>query len=59
MSNQVYPANLRGLTFTVDGGSWQVVKESNIYLAVLCRADKGLPMSQLSAIAVELNQQQH
>jgi predicted regulator of Ras-like GTPase activity (Roadblock/LC7/MglB family) len=50
--------SLRGLTFTVDAGNWQVVKETNIYFAVLCRPDKALPLGQLAAIAAELNQQQ-
>jgi predicted regulator of Ras-like GTPase activity (Roadblock/LC7/MglB family) len=49
---------LRGLAFEVEGGSWQVVREPNIFFAVLSRSDKAPPLSQLSAIAVELNQQQ-
>jgi predicted regulator of Ras-like GTPase activity (Roadblock/LC7/MglB family) len=49
---------LRGISFAVEGGSWQLVKEPNIYLAVLCRPDKALPLSELAAIAAELNKQQ-
>jgi predicted regulator of Ras-like GTPase activity (Roadblock/LC7/MglB family) len=49
---------LRGLAFEVEGGSWQVVKEPNIYFAVLSRPDKAMSLSQLAAIAAELNKQQ-
>jgi predicted regulator of Ras-like GTPase activity (Roadblock/LC7/MglB family) len=49
---------LRGLSFSIEGGTWQLVKESNIYFAVLCRSDRTIPSSQLAGIAAELNKQQ-
>ncbi len=49
---------LRAVTLTVEGGHWQILKESNIYFAVLCQPDKAMPLPQLAAIAAELNKQQ-
>jgi len=49
---------LRGISFAVDGGCWQIAKEPNIYLAVLCRPDKAVPLTHLAAVAAELNKQQ-
>jgi predicted regulator of Ras-like GTPase activity (Roadblock/LC7/MglB family) len=49
---------VRAVTLTVEGGSWQILKESNVYFAVLCRPDKTIPLSQLAVIAAELNKQQ-
>lgn len=48
---------LRCLTLTVDGGCWQVVRQSNTYCAVLCGPDQVLPPASLAAIAAELNKQ--
>jgi predicted regulator of Ras-like GTPase activity (Roadblock/LC7/MglB family) len=50
--------SLRGITFAVEGGNWQFVKEPNIYFAVLCRPDKALPLAHLATLAAELNKQQ-
>ena len=49
---------LRWLSFTVESGTWQVIKQTNIYLAILCKADKLVPQNQLASIAAELNTQQ-
>ena len=34
---------LRGITLAVEGGYWQIVKESNIYFAVLCGRTRPCP----------------
>lgn len=49
---------LRCLSLTVDGGSWQVIKQPGTYFALLCEPDKPLPLQQLTAVAEELNKQQ-
>ncbi len=48
---------LRAVALTVEGGNWQIIKETNIYFAVLCRPDKAVPLNQLAAIAAEMNKQ--
>jgi predicted regulator of Ras-like GTPase activity (Roadblock/LC7/MglB family) len=58
-SRELNMGGLRSISFTVEGGSWQLVKEPNIYLAVLCRQDKTVPLNQLAAISAELSKQQH
>jgi len=46
------------LSFSVEEGVWQVLRQSNVFLAVLCRPDQTLPMGPLAAIGAELNKQQ-
>lgn len=49
---------LNCLSLTVEAGCWQIVKQSNIYFAMLCRPKQQLPLEPLAAIAAELNKQQ-
>ena len=51
--------SLRCLTFTVECGTWQVIRQGEIILAVLCKPDKVLPQNHLASIASELNTQQN
>ncbi|MBI5387549.1 MAG: roadblock/LC7 domain-containing protein [Verrucomicrobia bacterium] len=50
--------HLRSISLAVEGGCWQISKQSNIYLAVLTRPEKLLPVPTLATIAEELNKQQ-
>jgi predicted regulator of Ras-like GTPase activity (Roadblock/LC7/MglB family) len=61
MSQYARELNMGGLSclsFTVEAGCWQIVKQSNIYFATLCRPKQLLPIESLAAIAAELNKQQ-
>jgi predicted regulator of Ras-like GTPase activity (Roadblock/LC7/MglB family) len=57
-SRELNMGGLRSISFAVEGGNWQLVKEPTVYLAVLTRLDKVIPLNHLAAIAAELNKQQ-